>query len=126
MTKITVNPSCGNSPKANFIRDFNIAFGTTDVNFLVQHISEDIAWTIYGDKVIEGKVAFKTAIEEMKDSVVEEMEIASIVTHGKAAASNGEMLMKEGLRYAYCHMYEFESPGKQIIRTIKSYVIKTS
>ncbi|MCO6360963.1 nuclear transport factor 2 family protein [Roseivirga pacifica] len=126
MTKVIVDPSCGNSPKAVFVRDFNIAFGTADTDFLVQHVADDIVWTIHGDKVIEGKEAFKKAVEEMKDYVAEEIEIASIVTHGKAAASNGEMLMKDGSRYAYCDMYEFVSPGKHIIRTLKSYVIKTS
>ena len=36
MTKIISNPNCGNSPKMEFLKDFNIAFATGNVEFTLE------------------------------------------------------------------------------------------
>ena len=63
MTKITVTPDCGNAPRKEFLKDFNIAFATGKADFIIEHVSDDIQWNIYGDKHVTGKESF---IKEIK------------------------------------------------------------
>ena len=57
MTEILIKPDCGNAPRKKLLEDFNIAFATGDADFIIQNVSTDIQWTIFGDKVITGKEA---------------------------------------------------------------------
>ncbi|MBP0904246.1 nuclear transport factor 2 family protein [Mariniflexile gromovii] len=123
MTKINIQADCNNAPKKEFLKNFNIAFATADTDFLLNHVDEDIQWTIYGDKKIEGKAHFEKAVLEMKNYVADEMGIFTIITHGAEAAVNGSMKMKDK-SYAFCDIYQFKSAGSKIITKMYSYVIK--
>lgn len=125
MTKITVTPDCGNSPRKGFLKDFNIAFATGDVDFIVAHASDDIHWEIYGDKSIHGKEQFSKEINLMRNYVADEVVIHTIITHGKEASLNGEMKMGDKT-YAFCDVYRFASAGSSIIKEMHSYVIETN
>jgi len=125
MTKITINPDCGNSPKKAFIRDLNIAFAEGNGSYILDHVSEDIKWLMYGDFEIMGKEAFKEEIDKMVNyPSPEEFTLESIITHGSEAAVNGTMVM-EGNAFAFCDIFRFQSAGSKIIVEIKSYIIKT-
>tara|TARA_R110002124_G_scaffold274893_3_gene444974 strand:- start:1698 stop:2078 length:381 start_codon:yes stop_codon:yes gene_type:complete len=123
MTKITVIPDCGNAPKKRFLKDFNVAFATGDAGFIIEHVSEDIRWEVYGDKSIQGKGQFSKEINLMASSVADEIAIHSIITHGKEASLQGEMKMGEKT-YAFCDVYRFTSAGSFMIKEMFSYVIE--
>ncbi|PWJ58052.1 SnoaL-like protein [Dyadobacter jejuensis] len=125
MTKITVTPDCGNAPKKVFLKDFNIAFATGDADFIIDHVSDDICWEIYGDKTIQGKEQFAKEINLMKSYVADEVVIHTIITHGKEASLNGEMKMGDKT-YVFCDVYRFASAGSSIIKEMHSYVIETN
>ncbi|MBU2916240.1 nuclear transport factor 2 family protein [Reichenbachiella agariperforans] len=125
MTKITVTPDCGNAPKKGFLKDFNIAFAKGDVDFIIEHVSDDIRWEIYGDQSIQGKEQFSKAINAMKNYVADEVIIHTIITHGKEASLQGEMKMTDKT-YAFCDVYRFASAGSSIIKEMHSYVIETT
>ncbi|WP_308992473.1 nuclear transport factor 2 family protein [Mariniflexile litorale] len=110
MTKINIQADCNNAPKKEFLKDFNIAFASADTDFLLNHVDENIQWTIYGDKKIEGKKHFEKAILEMKNYVADEMNIFTIITHGVEAAVNGSMKIKDSI-YNFCDIYQFKSLG---------------
>lgn len=55
MTKITLDTDCGNAPKREFLKAINVAFVKGDVAFLLESVTEDIVWTLVGNKTIEGK-----------------------------------------------------------------------
>lgn len=122
MTKVTVAPDCGNAPRKEFLKNFNIAFATGDADFIIEHVSEDIMWTIYGDKHITGKASFIKEINIMKHYAADEVVIHSIITHGREAALNGEMKMGDNT-YAFCDVYEFANTKGNIIKEMKSYVL---
>ncbi len=122
MTKINITPDCGNSPKKELLKDFNIAFATGDANFIIDHVSDDIRWEIYGDKSIVGKEQFSKEIHMMKDYVADEVTVHSIITHGSEAALNGEMKMGDKT-YAFCDVYLFKSAGSNIIKEMHSYIV---
>ena len=49
MTKIISSPDCGNSPKMELLKEFNIAFAKGDVKFITESVTDDIVWNIIGD-----------------------------------------------------------------------------
>ena len=66
MTKIISSPNCGNSPKMEFIKQFNIAFAEGNVAFLTENVTDDIIWNITGDQKIEGIKAFTEELKKCK------------------------------------------------------------
>lgn len=122
MTKIVVPFDCGNSPKREFIKEFNTAFAKGNADFIIEHVSDDIVWTMHGDKKIEGKESFSKEIHKMKEKVADEMTLHSVITHGKEASANGEIKM-DGKTYAFCDVYVFAKTTGKIIKRIDSYII---
>lgn len=124
MTKITVTPDCKNSPRKSFLKEFNVAFATGNADFVIEHVSDDINWIIYGDKAIHGKDDFVKEINIMKDYKADELVIHQIITHGNEASLNGEMKMGEKT-YAFCDVYRFINTTSMTIKEMHSYVIET-
>lgn len=124
MTKIILLTDCGHSPKREFLKDFNVAFGKGNTKFLTDNITDDIVWTMIGKKVIEGKEAFSEAIHKMKDYKVKEVVIEKVITHGKEGAVNGMMKMESGDNYAFSDVYEFKNTKSTDIKMITSYLIE--
>lgn len=123
MTKVTIHPDCSNTPKKEFLKDFNVAFAKGDVDFIINSVSDDIHWIIYGDKEIKGKDEFQSEMNIMKDYTADELQIHNILTHGKEASISGEMKMGNRT-YAFCDLYEFTSAGSKEIKGMKTYIIK--
>ena len=122
MAKINIQADCGNSPRKEFLKDLNIAFAKGDADFIIEHASEDIEWTIYGDKYIVGKEAFVREVNAMKQYTADEMTLHHIITHGREAAANGEMKMGDNT-YAFCDVYTFTNTTSSVLRKMQSYVI---
>lgn len=124
MTKISLKTDCGHSPKREFLKDFNVAFGKGNVKFLTENVTEDVIWDMIGDKTIEGKDDYSNAINKMKDKKVSELVIEKIVTHGKEGAVSGIMKMQNGKKYAFSDFYEFSGAKGAKVKSIISYVIE--
>lgn len=122
MTKIDVIVNTKNSPRKEFILEFNVAFAKGDAEFLIDHVSDNIVWTIYGDKKIVGKEDFSMEIHEMKQHVADKLTMKKIITHGREASSSGIIEMG-GKSYAMCDVYDFVGATGNIIRSMESYVI---
>ncbi len=124
MTKITVNTSCKNSPKKEMLRDFNIAFAEGNFEFIIDQVSDEVYWCLYGEKEVRGKDNFDAEIKAMSQyPKPKEMIIDSIITHGKEAAANGKIVMQDKT-YAFCDVYKFKSASSKMITEIHSYVIQ--
>lgn len=65
MTKIISSPNCGNSPKMEFLKDFNIAFAKGNLEIIADSVTDDIVWNIIGDRKIEGKENFMQELEKI-------------------------------------------------------------
>ena len=122
MTKITVNANIKNAPKKEFLKDFNIAFATGKAEFIIDNVSDDILWMIYGDKEISGKEHFSKEVNIMKDYIADEVVIHSIITHGKEASCNGEMIIGNKT-YAFSDVYKFINTSSNTIKEMRSYVL---
>ncbi|WP_373400068.1 nuclear transport factor 2 family protein [Algoriphagus halophilus] len=126
MTKIISSPNCGNSPKMEFLKEFNIAFAKGDLAFISDSVTDDIVWNIIGNKKIEGKERFAVELEKMKSKKVSELVLEQILSHGKEGAANGIMKMQDGKEYAFSEFYVFQVAKGTKIKSMTSYVIGVS
>lgn len=110
--------------KAKFLKKFNEAFAKSDTEYIVDHVTDDISWTIVGDSTVEGKDAFIQALKTMESEEPFELEIKNIITHGDSAAVNGTMKSQDGSSYAFCDIYKFSRYKNPKISAITSYVIE--
>lgn len=116
-------PNCGNSPKSKLLIAFNEAFMKGDVPAILEMVEDDIIWNLVGDKVINGKEAFEKELKIMAEYPIKSMEIFDVITHGKAAAINGQIAVADGKIYEFCNVYTFKSAGAKVIKKIKSFII---
>ena len=124
MTKIVSSPNCGNSPKMEFLKDFNIAFAKGNVELIFESVTDDIIWNIIGDKKIEGKDKFTQELEKMKMKKASELILDRILTHGKEGAVSGVIKMQNGKKYAFSDFYEFSCAKGGKVKSITSYIVK--
>lgn len=124
MTKIISSPNCGNSPKMELIKQYNIAFAKGDDTFLIKNVTDDIVWNIVGDKKIAGIEAFTEELEKMQSLKTSELIIDQILSHGKEGAANGVMIMENGNQYAFSDFYIFQGAMGKKIKAITSYCIE--
>ncbi|WP_047245754.1 nuclear transport factor 2 family protein [Maribacter thermophilus] len=124
MTKIISSPNCGNSPKMEFLKQFNIAFAKGDIAFLIENVTDDIVWNIIGDKKLEGIKAFTEELAKMQSVKASNLILNQILSHGKEGAANGVMTMESGKQYAFSDFYLFQSAKGEKLKEITSYCIK--
>ncbi len=124
MTKIISSPNCGNSPKMEFLKQFNIAFVEGNVAFLTENVTDDIVWNMIGNKKLEGIKAFTEELEKMQPVKASELILNQILSHGKEGAANGVMTMENGKQYAFSDFYIFQSAKGEKLKGITSYCIK--
>ncbi|MEK4511380.1 nuclear transport factor 2 family protein [Paenibacillus anaericanus] len=117
---------CGNAPKKQLLKDFNIAFARNDIGFILENITDNVKWNLIGDKVIQGRSNFAEELKQMNNIGAIELEITNILTHGNTGAAHG-ILRFENLSYAFCDVYIFSSSAKNAkIKEITSYNIEVS
>ncbi len=118
---------CGNSPRKAWLRDFNSAFASANIDEILKKLSDQIIWNVISTNpyTFNGILAVREELKKMKNAQVQKMTIHSIITHGKTAALEGEMLLKNNDTYAFCDIYEFANTKSDspIIR-FKSFVVK--
>ena len=123
MTRVIIGEDCGNSPKNVFIQEITIALAKGDVKSVLNSVTEDIRWSIVGDRVLQGTEQFVEALQEKKNEKVVELKIQHIATHGKTGAVDGTLKFKNK-SHAFCHMYEFSNAKGNAVKEIISYIIK--
>jgi len=124
MVELEINADCGNSPRREFLKEFNSAFAKGDTSFIEANLTEEVSWHMVGDRTITGKPAFVAELESMKTSPVKKLVLQTVVTHGRDASASGEMHMATGEVYAFCDVYAFAKASGTTLKSITSYVIK--
>ncbi|MBA4744387.1 MAG: nuclear transport factor 2 family protein [Muricauda sp.] len=122
--KLNIKPDCGNAPKRELVKRLSCYFASNDIEKAMEFLDTHITWTLVGNKTINGKEHFRTALQEMRQNKVRELTIHSIITHGKEAAINGEMLLEDGSVFGFSDFYEFTSAKGTRVKTIVSYLIE--
>lgn len=113
--------------KEQFIQDLNQAFANGDTAGIMNSITDDITWEMVGNFRIEGKEEFQKAMAEMENIETLEMKVNQVITHGKLAATDGNMRIREASgeekAFGFCDIYEFNGGKNAKIRKMISYVV---
>ncbi|WP_194774655.1 nuclear transport factor 2 family protein [Pararhodonellum marinum] len=104
--------------------ELNEAYAKGNLDYIIQHASEDIRWNMVGDRILQGKKEFVDFLHEMKMEEGMETQIQKYVMDGKKAAVSGTLFMKDGKKYAFCDMYELNGDKNYLVKTMESFVIK--
>ncbi|HSP40345.1 MAG TPA: nuclear transport factor 2 family protein [Gillisia sp.] len=116
--------------KEDFLRKFNNAFIEHDINYIIDSTTNDILWTMVGDKTIRGKEDLAVAMNEMKDTSGLEISVDTMIIDGDKAAVDGNMSFedKQGNRktYGFCDLYKFRNDGELKISEMRSYIVPTN
>lgn len=107
-----------------FLEELNKAFARSDLEFILQHVTDDIKWTVAGDFSLEGKEAFKQELKKMESPEPFQLTINNIITHGRSAAVDGSMKSPDGKNYAFCDVYQLRRAKNPKIKEMTSYVIE--
>lgn len=125
--KIICAEDCGNAPKKELLRAFNVAFVCNDIGFITETIIEDIQWNFIGSNVLQGKAQVFRMLEKLIDKKPTELVISNIITHGYSGSLNGILNLESNTSYAFCHIYRFNSSlNKTKIKEITSFIIDIS
>ncbi|WP_025025398.1 nuclear transport factor 2 family protein [Caldalkalibacillus mannanilyticus] len=115
------------SSNKTFFQQFNEAFAKGDINFIIEHVTEDIQWTMVGEPPIKGKVEFSKALETMANGETHELTISNIITDEHTVAVDGIFTMVsqsgDAKRYAFCDVYLLDTLENEKIKQMTSYVI---
>lgn len=122
--KIVLPADCDNSPKTEFLKDFNTAFARGDSEFILSCLSENLLWELVGSKLNQGKAEFARELEGLKNNLPEEIHIHNIITQGKSGSLNGKIKNRDGTVYAFCDVYGFTDTKDLKIKSIITYMIK--
>lgn len=117
--------------KEKFLRDVNKAYAEGDEKFFMAHITDDICWTIVGEKDIAGKAEFKELLDQMKEMPSVEIEVENVLVANSHGIVEGVVISRNRLgqkkHFGFCDIYKFIQEGKDFrISTITSYVIDIS
>lgn len=110
--------------KGKFLQKINEAFAKSEIDFIVENVTDDIKWTAIGDFTVKGKEAFIESLEKMKSNEPFQLEIKNIITHGDSAAVDGEMKSPDGKRFAFCDVYKLSGFKNPKIKKMTSYVVE--
>ena len=122
--KIDIPQDCENSPRKQFIKNFNLAFANADIEFIIDHVSEDFEWEMIGDRTLSGKGEVRQFLESMAAAKSESIRLHSIITHGREAACNGEIAAAGSNPVAFCDVYTFKDTKNNMLINMRSYGIE--
>src|SRR5690625_4028617 len=88
--KVVYSVDCGNAPKRILLRELNIAFAISDLDYIFYHIIDDLHWNIIGNQLIKGKESLSNHLKQRQGGKVLELHISNIITHGNTGSVNGE------------------------------------
>lgn len=122
---VTYPNDCGNAPKKIVLREFNIAYASQDMDYILANVTNDVHWHIVGEQQIRGEHEFSARLNQTRHGKVKELHIHKLITHGKTGAVNGTITYADRSRYAYCAVYEFNNSSKKAkIKEITTYTIR--
>ena len=112
--------------RKSVVENINAAFAENNLEKVLSFCTEDLIWTMVGDKTVKGKDAIRQWIASMNPEPPQLM-IQQIVAEGDVVIARGDMIMKDrndGMAhtYSFCDIYRFA--GDRVVELI-AFVIGT-
>ena len=119
---IDVPDGCGNAPRRVILRDFVVALYSGDFESVSEWLREDTVWDFLDD-------ARLADIEEIRAALAatplpRELQIHTIITHGRDASVDGNITFTDGSRTGFSHVIQFAGATKTAkIKAIRTYQV---
>ncbi len=114
--------------KVEFFRKFNSAFFNGNQEFINDHVTEDVTWSIVGTEPVKGKQGLLDAAFGIADFSSMEYEIESVIcSKGEAAVKGISRRTDEGgnvRNFCYCDMYTLNGAHSEKVKSIITFVIE--
>jgi uncharacterized protein len=110
--------------KKQIVETINAAFADNNPEEFLSNCTEDVVWTMVGEKTNKGKTAIREWMAQMKDMEPPKFTVDQMIADGDTVACYGDMSMKEDgklQKYSYCDVYRFSGDK---IRELRSFVVK--
>ena len=115
---------CGNAPKKQLLKEFNIALAMNNQEYILENVTDDIHWNIIGKRLIEGKENIMEVMNLLSQNV-KEIQISTIITHGKTGSTNGVLIFTDNQKYGFSNVFIFNSSRNTAkVKEMSSYIIK--
>lgn len=121
------NVEC-NSPRAEFIREYNSWFMNEDMDRIMAVLDDNIVWEVVGEVTVEGKTAVRELFtkesdaEEKMDMI--EQRVDGILIDGLWGSSFGTVIVANGDSYAFDDIIRFKDSEENKIEKIKTFMVK--
>jgi ketosteroid isomerase-like protein len=106
------------------VEKVNAAFAEGSTEGFLACCADDVAWTMVGDKTMQGKDAIRQWIASMGPMEPPQFTVNNVIAEGDFVTAYGDMTMKDKdgavVPYAYCDIYHFR--GDKIIE-LSAFVI---
>jgi uncharacterized protein len=107
------------------VQKVNAAFASEDLEGFLSFCSDDVEWTIVGEKSIQGKEAIRKWMGSI-DMEAPQFTVDEVIADADSVVAYGSMTMTEkdgkSVPYAYCDIYRFRDA---MIVKLVSFVVKT-
>jgi len=121
MPDIMRSEDCGNSPKNQLVQEISIALATHATDFLYDYVAEDLRWKVVGRGALQQKTELGDFLDKKGRQAFDSLTIHHVMTHGKAGAVNGTLVLDDGETREFCDVYEFTSASGKQVQAITSY-----
>jgi len=125
MTNIQIKTDCGNSPRKIFLAKLNTAFAKGDTSILAEILPSDITLEIIGLTKVQGKENVMFELLKGPFWKTKILRIDTIITHGRDASVNGQIVLQDDSMYSFCDIYSFKGASGTIIKDLVRFIIKS-
>ncbi|MCA1589090.1 MAG: nuclear transport factor 2 family protein [Acidobacteria bacterium] len=108
------------------VEEINAAFAEGNVEKFLEKCTENVEWTMVGEKHVIGKSAIREWMASMEGMEPPKFSVDRIIAEGDSVVCYGDMTMKDkdgkDAAYGFCDIYRFSGDK---IAELTSYVVKT-
>ncbi len=122
------NVNTANSPKAQFVKEWNSWFVSEEIDKILSVLDPDIQWEMVGESSLRGIAEVEASFEGVgtgEGIELRKMTVDGIITHGREACSYGSMEMSDGTIYRFSDLLEFTNLSKNPkVKRVTAFIIE--
>jgi ketosteroid isomerase-like protein len=107
------------------VKQINDSFLAGSTDKFLEFCTEDVTWTMVGEKANKGKAAIREWMKQMPDMGPPQFTVDKMISDDNSVVCYGDMKMKgeSGAEeeYSYCDIYEFSGDK---VSELRSFVVK--
>lgn len=126
MLTINVPEDCGNAPNKRLLKDWFVHLVEGNLKDALLMLDEKVTVRVFGYWETKDKQSLQKQLASFQHNPFIEASIHTIITHGRDAALNGEIIDEDQTEFHVCLFFTLSMGRKRLIKTIDAYVMKIS